>query len=126
FQAEDGIRDFHVTGVQTCALPIFYGNFFENQGVFPRYLDEYIQESMVVPGQAMSKKRDQMKKDWMYATANLTYDFSDYLQVTLAYDKNHIGDGYRSMLLSDFSSNYAHLKLAGTVGNVQYTSIWAY
>src|SRR5690606_40784235 len=23
FQAEDGIRYFHVTGVQTCALPIF-------------------------------------------------------------------------------------------------------
>src|SRR5690606_15232553 len=23
FQAEDGIRDFHGTGVQTCALPIF-------------------------------------------------------------------------------------------------------
>src|SRR5690606_9126280 len=23
FQAEDGIRDFHVTGVQTCALPIW-------------------------------------------------------------------------------------------------------
>src|SRR5690606_40191046 len=24
---EDGIRDFHVTGVQTCALPIFDGNY---------------------------------------------------------------------------------------------------
>src|SRR5690606_40246154 len=24
FQAEDGIRDFHVTGVQTCALPIYF------------------------------------------------------------------------------------------------------
>src|SRR5690625_2909841 len=24
FQAEDGIRDGHVTGVQTCALPIYY------------------------------------------------------------------------------------------------------
>src|SRR3712207_6942514 len=24
FQAEDGIRDIGVTGVQTCALPIFY------------------------------------------------------------------------------------------------------
>src|SRR5690625_1138009 len=24
FQAEDGIRDGHVTGVQTCALPISY------------------------------------------------------------------------------------------------------
>src|SRR5690606_41099360 len=25
-QAEDGIRDFHVTGVQTCALPISRGH----------------------------------------------------------------------------------------------------
>src|SRR5436309_1409026 len=25
-QAEDGIRDFHVTGVQTCALPISFGD----------------------------------------------------------------------------------------------------
>src|SRR5690625_6376127 len=27
FQAEDGIRDGHVTGVQTCALPIYCQNF---------------------------------------------------------------------------------------------------
>src|SRR6266700_8343985 len=26
FQAEDGIRAFHVTGVQTCALPIYAGH----------------------------------------------------------------------------------------------------
>src|SRR5690606_39647327 len=26
-QAEDGIRDFHVTGVQTCALPIYTYDF---------------------------------------------------------------------------------------------------
>src|SRR5690606_40884069 len=29
FQAEDGIRDFHVTGVQTCALPILVGTALE-------------------------------------------------------------------------------------------------
>ena len=28
FQAEDGIRDIGVTGVQTCALPIFTVSFF--------------------------------------------------------------------------------------------------
>src|SRR5690606_39711459 len=32
FQAEDGIRDFHVTGVQTCALPIW------PQGLLREYL----------------------------------------------------------------------------------------
>src|SRR5256885_5850552 len=26
FQAEDGIRDYKVTGVQTCALPILFGS----------------------------------------------------------------------------------------------------
>src|SRR5690606_41197690 len=31
FQAEDGIRDFHVTGVQTCALPILVTTEFEAQ-----------------------------------------------------------------------------------------------
>src|SRR5256885_9459261 len=29
FQAEDGIRDYKVTGVQTCALPIFGRTFIE-------------------------------------------------------------------------------------------------
>src|SRR5690606_39818539 len=30
--AEDGIRDFHVTGVQTCALPILYNPFLPSWG----------------------------------------------------------------------------------------------
>src|SRR6266511_1334550 len=32
FQAEDGIRDFHVTGVQTCALPICEQDFGDTAG----------------------------------------------------------------------------------------------
>src|SRR5690606_40136080 len=31
FQAEDGIRDFHVTGVQTCALPIYVLNIYNGK-----------------------------------------------------------------------------------------------
>src|SRR5256885_4205630 len=34
FQAEDGIRDYKVTGVQTCALPIF-GNAFPGTSSAP-------------------------------------------------------------------------------------------
>ena len=104
----------------------FHTAIFENQAVFAKYLDEYIAETGVVPGQSSSKDRNKKIKDWMYATASLTYDFSPYFQVTAAFDKNHIGDGYRSLLLSDFSSNYTHLKFTGEIGNVQYTSIWAY
>src|SRR5690606_40948179 len=41
FQAEDGIRDFHVTGVQTCALPILddpAGAPFNYQKVVPTFI----------------------------------------------------------------------------------------
>src|SRR5256885_4763572 len=34
FQAEDGIRDYKVTGVQTCALPISFGWDFEAVRLF--------------------------------------------------------------------------------------------
>src|SRR5258708_30980663 len=33
FQAEDGIRDDLVTGVQTCALPIFEGAFYVEDAI---------------------------------------------------------------------------------------------
>jgi len=105
---------------------VFKSSFYENQAVFPNYLDDYIASTGVVPGQSSSKSPEKRTKDWMYASASLTYDFSPYFQATVAYDKNHIGDGYRSLLLSDFSSNYTQLKLTGTIGNVHYTSIWAY
>src|SRR2546430_15378507 len=37
FQAEDGIRDLTVTGVQTCALPIFGGGFGVRFNIYPEY-----------------------------------------------------------------------------------------
>lgn len=104
-----------------------YVNFFENQGVFPQYLDEYIFTRTVTPGQGYGKSLENgRKKDWMYGSAVLSYAVNTYLNVTLAYDKNFIGDGYRSMLLSDVSSNYTALKLTGKLGNVQYLSMWTY
>src|SRR5690606_39679318 len=43
FQAEDGIRDFHVTGVQTCALPIYGATqaaFADRLGISNSYLNQ--------------------------------------------------------------------------------------
>src|SRR6266496_6635041 len=38
FQAEDGIRDLYVTGVQTCALPISEGGWAINYAAFTAFL----------------------------------------------------------------------------------------
>src|SRR5690606_40970281 len=42
FQAEDGIRDFHVTGVQTCALPIYVAGLEVDEGVLAFLVDHII------------------------------------------------------------------------------------
>src|SRR5690606_40471469 len=46
FQAEDGIRDFHVTGVQTCALPISTGEItgFASSGSPPPHFSPVLHE----------------------------------------------------------------------------------
>src|SRR5690606_39479168 len=46
FQAEDGIRDFHVTGVQTCALPILVKEGFlsnEDLSSAPEFDDQKVE-----------------------------------------------------------------------------------
>src|SRR5690606_39840230 len=53
FQAEDGIRDFHVTGVQTCALPIYHEqNIFRMGGLWRRLPLAYV--SFLVGGAALA------------------------------------------------------------------------
>src|SRR5690606_6530028 len=105
-----------------------YVNFFENQGVFPDYLDKYIFTQAIMPGQGHGKTTydSPQRKDWMYGSAVMSYTVNNYLSGTLAYDKILIGDGYRSVWLSDISSNYTAPKLTGRLGNVRYMSMWTY
>src|SRR5437016_9743241 len=65
FQAEDGIRDWSVTGVQTCALPIFY-----NRGVVNAMLSvEAIRTAMTKHG---NKPLTGAEVRWGFENLNLT------------------------------------------------------
>src|SRR5690606_19662067 len=102
-----------------------YNSGYENQGVFSAYVDEFINTKRVVPGQ-MYGKIGKETQDWTYVSAILAYKPTDALTFSLAYDKNFIGDGYRSILLSDISSNSTNFKFNGTFADVNVTSIWSY
>ncbi|MCZ4224360.1 gliding motility protein RemB [Pedobacter rhodius] len=103
----------------------FYANAYENQGVFANYVTNFINTNQVVPSE-MTGKLGNVTKDWSYATALLSFTPNKHLNLALGYDKNFIGDGYRSMLLSDVAANYSFLRLRATLGNVQYQTIFAY
>jgi hypothetical protein len=104
----------------------FYTSGFENQAKFPNYITEFVNENGIIPGEVNDKFGPRKSiKDWAYATAILSYTPVKYLNVTLGQDKNFIGDGYRSMLLSDVAANYPFLRLTANLGNVKYMALWA-
>lgn len=106
----------------------FYTSGFENQARFNDYLTKYIDTTRVIPGMVNDKYRDtkpRIDKDWAYATAILNYKPNDHFLFTLGQDKNFIGDGYRSMLLSDVAAPYPFFRGIATVGNVKYMFMWA-
>ena len=104
----------------------FQANYFHNQAQFADYINDYVEQHGVVPGEAGTVHNNGSQRRWSNATANLSFTPIHYLNISLAYDKNFIGDGYRSLLLSDVSANYLSLKLTGTLGNVQYVSLLSY
>lgn len=103
----------------------FYTSGFENQGEFPGYLYRFIADKDIIPGQTLDNRMNRSFKDWATASAILSFTPSRYVNFTLGHDKNFIGDGYRSMLLSDVAANYPFLKTTVELGNVKYMSLWA-
>src|SRR5688500_3499504 len=64
FQAEDGIRDYKVTGVQTCALPIFRQGCCENNpGKHPLH-DLHFK----VEGPVITHMQETFADDWEFCT----------------------------------------------------------
>ncbi len=103
----------------------FESSFFENQGVFPVYLDSFVARRRVIPGQGEAKTTVIGKSyDYAYVNALIAYAPSKYLNFALGYGTPSIGDGYRSMILSDGGFSYPYLKITANVGQFQYTSMW--
>jgi len=128
-------RDFNykvLTAVNTKAYQLggtvgnnffFYTSGYENQSKFPDYLYDYIEQIRFVPGQAYDRDNTNSYDspvDWSYVTAIVSYTPIKQLNITLGQDKTFIGDGYRSLLLSDVAATYPLLRLTATVGKVQY------
>ncbi|RYY35189.1 MAG: gliding motility protein RemB [Sphingobacteriaceae bacterium] len=103
----------------------FYTSGYENQGRFADYYGDYVDSIGIVPGQAYNRESSGLTKDWSYVTAVITYAPIKQLSLTLGQDKHFIGDGYRSLLLSDYASPAPFFRATANLGPVQYTAIWA-
>lgn len=125
-------RDFQgklTTGITSLGLQVggtvsnklsYYVSGYQSSAVLPQYISNYINQVGIIPGQAFAKIYRTNGYDWQYITGAVSFTPSKYLNIIAGRDKTFIGDGYRSELLSDYSSPYLFLKLIGTLGNVKY------
>jgi hypothetical protein len=103
----------------------FTSHFFEDQGRLPDYETKFVNTNLVVPGQGYARPYGKGGFDFGYSGGTLSYTPNKYLNLQMGYDKNFIGDGYRSLLLSDNSFNYPFFKATATLGNVRYMAMFA-
>jgi hypothetical protein len=103
----------------------FYTFLADNQAVFPEYARERINLFNAVPNEGYWKRFKQNGVDFFTARGYFTFSPVKPIQVQFGHDKNFIGSGYRSMILSDFSNNYLFLKLNTRVWRINYQNIFA-
>ncbi len=101
----------------------FQSTFFENQAFFPDYVRDDIKQRRVVPGQGSNRAFKTWGSDFAYATGNVSIDPTKTFNIKLGHGKNFIGDGYRSLMISDNSHSYPYLRLTKTHKKWQYTNI---
>jgi hypothetical protein len=102
----------------------FYTSYLENQGDFVPYVDAYIRANAVVPGQGYQREF-KSGFDYGMASAYVSYTPNKYFNFQFGHDKNFIGDGYRSLLLSDNAYNYPFFKITTTIWKIKYMNLLA-
>ncbi len=109
----------------------FTTTIYESQGRFADYYNRYAESikpaggnPAIIPGIGIAKDFKTDAYDFPSAEANLTFTPSKFFNMQLGYGRNFIGDGYRSLLMSDGASPYPFLKLNTSFWKIKYTNTY--
>ena len=104
---------------------------YESQGRFANYFNEYAESikpdggnPAIIPGRGIAKKFRTDSYDYPIATGHLSYTPSTWFNIQLGHGKVFIGDGYRSLFISDNASPYPFFKINTTFWKLKYTNTW--
>ncbi|UKM65765.1 gliding motility protein RemB [Flavobacteriaceae bacterium GSB9] len=109
----------------------FYTSVFESQGRFAGYVNRYSEslkafgpDPAIIPGRGIAKRFKTDSYDYPVAEAYLSYTPTGFMNIQFGHGKNFIGDGYRSLLLSDVASPHPFFKLNTKFWKLKYTNTW--
>ncbi|MBA3985332.1 MAG: gliding motility protein RemB [Flavobacteriales bacterium] len=110
----------------------FHTVIYESQGRFADYFNRYAESiaadgggnPAIIPGMGIAKAFKTDSYDYPVATGYLSYSPNEMFNFQFGHGKNFLGDGYRSLLLSDVASPSPFLKVNTTFWKLKYTNTW--
>ncbi len=108
----------------------FYTSIFENQARYNNYVHQYIDKFRTIPSNGAYKPYessvidDLVGVDYHNAQAYVGLPISKHINVEFGHGKHFIGDGYRSLLLSDFAQNYFYLRFNTKIWKFNYQNLF--
>jgi hypothetical protein len=102
----------------------FAASIIDNQERDPGYVQAWEGKFKSVPGAGYYKNFKGTGFDYFDARGYFTFNVTKYIDVAFGYDRNFIGNGYRSLFLSDFSNNTLFLKLNTRIWKINYQNLF--
>jgi hypothetical protein len=95
--------------------------FYENQSFYPDYLDNYVKEKNIAPGQGRVKPFKERGYDYTWSAGQILYRPDKNHTINIGHGKKFLGNGYRSLLLSDVPFHFPYLQYKYKNENFQYS-----
>ncbi len=102
----------------------FYSYLGENQARFPAYVRNYENNNNVVPGEGFWKNFKTEAYDFFTARGYISFEATKHINFQFGHDRFSVGNGYRSLILSDFAPAYLFLKISTNIWKFQYTNLF--
>jgi hypothetical protein len=96
----------------------------DNQERGPEYFQRRVTGFDAVPGAGFYKPFKRTAFDYIDARGSIHFNAAKYFAFQFGYDKNFIGNGYRSLMLSDFGNSYLFLKINTSIWKIQYHNLF--
>lgn len=109
----------------------FFTQLLENQRSYLSFVEDRIQKFGTLPGQGFWKNYESTVienlkgYDFFNARAYVGFNPVKSINIEFGHGNHFIGNGYRSLLLSDYSHNYFYLKFNTRIWKFQYQNIFA-
>jgi hypothetical protein len=96
----------------------------DNQERGPQFFQQLVNQYSAVPGVGFYKPFKTSGYDYFDARGYITVKAGNAIDVQFGYDKNFIGNGYRSLFLSDWGNSNLFLKLNTRIWKINYQNLF--